>query len=191
MGMTPVGSLIYGYALGGSEGGWLIKEIDEDGNWLVPWAPTEQQDEAFPDLDEIVKDRVLADVLGFTEPDPHPKAWRKHGPDSPEFDAHFSWLAARTAAFNAQPIRHIHHGYEFSENALVTFQAEAEWGEVVPVDVAALEARRVAEGWDDALAQLITLLGITPITLEGTDRWDDNAPRVPVPPRWMVVAQYS
>jgi hypothetical protein len=148
MGMSPGAKLIYGYALGGSEGGWMIKELDENDDWTVPWA-------AGVDIIDAME-RVMT-------------------------------RAGVTA------VKRVPHGAYFSENALVTFEIDAEWGEARPVDLAALEARRQAEGWDQALNDVIGLLGITPVTYENQeDRWPAyDAPRVPVPPRWMVVATYS
>lgn len=188
MGMRPEGALIYGYALGGTETGWLIKELTEEGDWDVSWAPG---DGDYGDVLDAVERKLATEVIGFTEPDPHPNAYYNPGPNSPEWDAHIAWLRRRNDVIEKHPIKIIPHGYEFSEHALVTFEVSAEWGEVTPVDLSALEARRVAEDWDALLAKTIKVLDITPVTVDDNNRWDPDASRVPVPPRWMVVAKYS
>lgn len=166
MGMSPVGKLIYGYALGGSEEGPLIAEVDEDGNWQTPWAIALSQD---PDRHE-------------EDPDPFDhlvQVLRDAGMDISDM-------------YGDHTLKLVHHGHlEYGHcTALVTFSCEAEWSEAKPVDLPALEIMCQAQGWDALLAQAIDVLGITPVTMESDDRWDSNAPRVPVPPRWMVVSQY-
>lgn len=168
MSMSPVGKLIYGYALGGTEDGPLIAEVDEDGEWQTEWAialrtdPERKHED--PDPFEHLVDILRADGLnaGDSYTDGVTLILANHG--------------------------HLEYGHC---HALVTYECEAEWSETEPVDLVALEARRAQEGWDHLLAQAVKALGITPVEIaKKDDRRDFDAPRVPVPPRWMVVAQY-
>lgn len=168
MGMSPVGKLIYGYALGNSEDGPLIREVNEDGEWQTEWA-----------------------IALATDPD------REH--EDPDPFVHLEPILKDAgldvgAVYTNCALRLIHHGhldYGYA-TALVTYDVEAEWSEATAVDLPALDIMRQAQGWDDLLTQAIAVLGITPVELarKEDNRWDHNAPRVPVPPRWMVVAQY-
>lgn len=192
MGTSPKGKLVYGYHLGDTEEGWLIQELTEDDAWDVPWLanPAEaDSDDIFTGLQE----RLVTHVAGFTEPDPWPDTYRDHDDDSPERREHHDWYHRRSQAERALRVKLESHGYpDFSGHLLATHVIEAEWGEVLPVDLTALEAKRVTEGWDAALAEAIKALQITPIEVVGGQvRWDRNATRVPVPPRWMVVTEYS
>lgn len=167
MGMSPKGKLIYGYALGGSEDGPLIAEINEDGEWLTDWAV------------------ALAMNPGRTREDPNPFWHLAEVLKAAGLDVGRS--------HDPQPLKLINYGHlEYGHCvALVTYEVETEWSEVVAVDLPALEIMRQAQGWDELLSQAVTALGITPVEIANTgNRWDHNAPRVPVPPRWMVVAQY-
>jgi hypothetical protein len=163
MSMSPRGKLIYGYALGGREDGALIAEIDDEGDWQTEWA------------------RALA-----TDP--------KRAHEDPDAFYYIEQVLrdAGVEIGDDRTLKLISYGHlEYGHcRALVTYEAAAEWSEATPVDLAALETMRQAQGWDALLAQAIDVLGITPVTMEKEGRWDYNAPRVPVPPRWMVVAQY-
>jgi len=71
MGNSPQAKLVYGYQLGGDDGGWYIDEVDGYGeidSELLPWL----QDLNGEDSEEFVtqtENRLLATIAGFTETD--------------------------------------------------------------------------------------------------------------------------
>lgn len=162
MGYSINGKLLYGFALGNEEGGPLIEEVDEEGNWLTPWAVklSQDPDRSSEDPDPIGEIEAILEAAGLD--------------------------VGEGGRIKIVGYGHLEYGYG---QALVTFEAEASWSTVTPVNLAELEERRQSEGWDALLAQAISILGITPIVVDG-EQWDTDAPRVPVSPQWMVVAEY-
>lgn len=162
MGHSINGKLLYGFALGGDEDGPLIEEIDEYGNWLTEWAVklARDSDRSSEDPDPM---REMEDILQAAGLD-----------------------VGEGGRIQVTSYGHLEYSYC---RALVTFEAEASWSTVTSLNLVELEERRQTEGWDALLAQAISILGITPIVVDG-EQWDTDAPRVPVPPQWMVVAEY-
>jgi hypothetical protein len=147
MGMNPRAKLVYGYALGGDEGGWEVQEAGEYGQWEPDWLNAEN--------DDLITDaeKVLLASVGFTETD-----WEAEG-----------YFDRQRAAEKRLGVTFVPHGGEFSCWALVCHEITVEWGEAAEVDLTSLMAAVGEGGWDAKLAAAVEALGATP--KQGRPSW--------------------
>lgn len=153
MGVSSDGILAYGYDLGGEDAGWKITQAGEWGEWTPHWPnsdphadPHADPDEADRDLAEDVRWVLLA-AAGFTET----------APDAPGYDTRLQQAEQRVGV---ELISYTAPSYP--QYLLCTHEITVHRGDVETVDFPALEARRVAEGWDTQLADALDALGIRP-----------------------------
>lgn len=168
MGITPSGQLSYGYRLGNDDDGWHIAELTEDGHWLPSWIEPGSGEDPGDELG----DRILM-AVGF-DVTSHP------GYDDEA--AYGTWRKTYEAARRTLGVDIESHGYwDGMYLLLTTFHASAAWGQFKVLDMADLEARRVAEDWDGKLDRVTDYLGITVV----------DGDRKPVRPGWLLTSWYG
>lgn len=183
MGYTATAKLVYGWNLGGAGDGWHLQEIDENGNWLPDWLP-ENSDSYPAELIETTLLRSTGIVDGPYPPNQSDDTtWTKH--------RELVQQAKQQLGIKSEPEFHGH--YDFLQYALVAYSQDADWGVTSLVNFADLEARRVAEQWDERLANAARVLGITPV--RPSDDWRDienDPPRLrdPFPPQYLLLCEY-
>jgi hypothetical protein len=157
MGMSPDAHLFYGYDLG-EDGKWEIAGIGAYQPWIPSWLEVPDPD-AFGENDqvdycELVQQRLLATVGGFTDDRPDAANWSL-------FD---HWRNTRDTAKAAIGVELVNLGsYDIARYALVAHHIRAgyEFKPVGPADLV-LEAT-----WDVRLADALTALDIQPVGERG------------------------
>lgn len=160
MGSSPSAHLVYGYDLGTCEGYKLAECEGEYGSLAVDWFDNgDDENSNPPDFATQVYDRLYAAIAGA------PAA---------EYD------------FQRQDIAERHFGVEFAYSGgdetpgfiLIAAGSEStvDWTDTIAVDLAHLAAAPEAQGWNAKLAEVLTVLGVTP-TQDG--------------PRWLVFPSYG
>lgn len=180
MGYTATAKLVYGWNLGGPEEGWNLQEADAEGNWTYP-----EEDGEGPT--EHIQATLLRSTGLVTGPYP------PHGSSDEEWQRHLGLVKQAETQLVVKAEPECHGNLDFLQYALVAYTQEADWGQTQVIDFAELEARCVAERWDDHLANAIQVLGITPV--RPTENWRDleaNPPnlREPIPPAYLLLCEY-
>lgn len=141
MGVSTDGILAYGFNLGGDEGGWEIAEVDEYGEWTPDWYDEEEED--------LVSDAEthLLRAAGFTETD---------------YKAEGYYDRKREAGARVGVELVSYCSGEFPMYVLAAHHITAYRGDVKEIDFAALDQKRVDEGWDEKLRAACEALGVTP-----------------------------
>jgi hypothetical protein len=139
MGVSSDGILVFGYNLGGDEGGWQIEEADEYGEFELEWVDEDG------DFSEGAEAKLLA-VAGFTETD-----WKVPG----YFDRKREAQARVAVALES------YCSGDYPMWLLAAHKVVAR-GDVKVVDFAALEALRAGQDWEGKLRAALAVLGITP-----------------------------
>lgn len=148
MGRSAISMLAYGYDLGGGTGEWSFTGTDG--------LDTTQLDEDLDDDEDLdnqvgfveqVNEILLDRLAGFTEAD---RAAANYG-------------QRRQAALDRIGITVATHGYlQEPSYLLAAHVTRADREAPGKIRLAELEQRRIAEGWDDRLATVLTALGIRP-----------------------------
>jgi hypothetical protein len=128
------GLLVYGYDLGGDDGGWKFEGLDECGS---PFG----QEEGEESVDTKLWHRILATV-GF-----------KPGDD-------YKQEMAAEKAVGVELVRYCSDGSEMYLLAAKTIRAYRGWN--VPIDFAELDNQRVEGAWDEKLSRAIQAMGYPP-----------------------------
>lgn len=142
MGISTNGMLVYGYNLGGDEGGWKVKETDEYDCLTLPW-----WDDDSDDFASEVEARLLASV-GFTE------EW---SPDSGYYDR------KRAAQAKVHVSLESYCSGEYPMWILAAHEITVWRGDVKVIDFDKLQTQAQAQDWDAKLSAAIDALGITPL----------------------------
>lgn len=144
MGMSTNAILVYGYHLGGDDGGWLLENAGEDGEMPpLDWYDDETED----DFQEASETRLLATLAGFTETD-----WRVDG-----------YFARRQTALDSLGIGlETHCSADYPGYLLVTKRITAYRGDVTAIDFEALHAEARAAGADVKLRAALDALSLKP-----------------------------
>jgi hypothetical protein len=151
MGMSTNGMLVYGYNLGGDEGGWGVAEAGEYGELEVGWFNPLDDDEA--DFVTAAEKRLLA-AAGFTETD-----WQAEGYFAREREA----KAALGVEFDSYCTG------DYPMYVLATKVITAYGGDVKDVDMVELVEAPKVHGWDAKLRAALKTLGLTP--KQESPRW--------------------
>lgn len=148
MGTSTDGVLAYGFNLGGDEGGWEITEADEYGEWVPDWHDEEEED--------LVSDAEthLLRSAGFAETD-----YKAEG--------YYDRKREAEARVGVELVSYCSD--EFPMYVLAAHTLTAYRGDVKAIDFAALEQKRVDEGWDEKLRAACEALGATP--KQGQPKW--------------------
>lgn len=182
MGSTATAKLVYGWNLGGSEEGWHLQEVDEDGDWLPEWLPEEGDDP----VDHVRT--VLLRSTGIVD-GPYPS----NQSDQTTWQNHLALVKEAERKLGVASDLELHGHYDFTQYALVAYVQQADWGVTRVIDFTELEARRVAERWDHHLAEAARVLGITPVKPSNDWREIENDPprlRDPFPPQYLLLCEY-
>ncbi len=180
MGYSPYGQLSYGYYLGSDEDGWHIAELNEDGDWLPAWIDLEEDPDEDPT--DKLEDRILM-AIGFNA---------TIRPDYADEPAYHLWRHTYEAARRTLGVEIGRCGfYDGMQTLLTTFHTSVEWGEFQPLDMAALEARRLAEDWDGKLDRVTDYLGISMVGLTLYEANRKGLDREPVRPGWLLTSWYG
>lgn len=151
MGQSTNGIVAFGYDLGAGEGGWKVEQVGEYGDLKVPWYDSDA-DEASDDENE--------DADGSTA------VGRLYGvlyesiPDAPEVK--WSWDRETAVKERLGVWLESYCSGDYPMYILATYETTVYRGDTKLLDMAALEARRAAEGWDEKLAHALSVLGLTP-----------------------------
>lgn len=164
MGRSSQGILAYGYDLGGGGGTWKVREA-ADNDFGILCTPWYDGNAALDDEDE----------QGEEAPEPDTEV---SGP----FDAMISFLYAQIGGASADAgtpiddrekaveehfaVTFVDHGDDYNwpqAKILAAYHTTNLYGQTEPLDLAALQARAVAEDWDGKLSRLLALLGLTPL----------------------------
>lgn len=166
MGTSPYGVLVYGYALGGSEDGWKVQEVDTWGGLKTSWW-------AGYDLDDSEEGAACG---------PEDEGGAIGGLEEGEDEEYGSAEEALEGAVERLPegpvkvslVRLGHH--EYTAHALAAWSKQAEWSSTVAVDFPELQERAVREDWDGVLREALRALGLTPVQDQ---------------PAWLLSSRYS
>jgi hypothetical protein len=137
--------LCYGYDLGGGETEWHLAEVDDD-ELSLPWLDLDELEEDGLGLEDAFATRLLASV-GFTETDYSAKGYRERKREA-------------EATIGVELEYHCSSDYPLYILSAKTITARR--GDTEAIDMAALEAERIAGDWDGKLAAACAALGITP-----------------------------
>lgn len=141
MGVSTDGILVYGYNLGGDEGGWEVAEAGEYGEWEPTWLDEEDPDTVGD------AERVLLASVGFTEDD-----WR--------VDGYFDRKKEAEGRLGVELESYCSGDYPMY--LLAAHKIVVKRGYVKTVDFAELDRLRVEQDWDGKLQQALAALGVTP-----------------------------
>jgi hypothetical protein len=145
MGTSTNAMLMYGYHLGGDEGGWEMEGAGEYGGLpAVPWYDPDAED---GDIVELMMHHLLAEIAGFTETD-----WKADG----YFDR------KRVAEQQVGVTIESHCSGEFPMWVLCAKAITAYRGDVHVVDPPWLISEPVKRDWTEKLNAAIEALGIRP-----------------------------
>lgn len=145
MGQSTNAMLMYGYHLGGPDGGWEIQQADEFGGLdvnQIPWLRLDDESDFITQAEQ-----KLLESVGFTETD-----WQADG----YFDRERAAEARLGVTFES------HCSGDYPMWVLAAAEMTAYRGDARIVDLAALAQQVADEGWDDKLAAAVEALGITP-----------------------------
>lgn len=145
MGSSAHGELIYGYELGGYDG-WSINQTGEFGELEVDWF-RDDEDADHNDFVEACQRRLLASAGAHVSADP---------------DEYVDLEELVKEQFGVQFYWHGNATYSASNCALGTYQAHAYGYETKILDLVDLVVKPEMDGWDQRLALVIEILGITP-----------------------------
>lgn len=141
MGTSTDGILAYGYDLGGDEG----LNVAEGGEY----GDVDELD--LPEVDEDhenyggLADRLLMKLYLAI-------------PDAPPVE--YGWYAIAEKHYGITLVNHC--SADFADWILATVDLSASRGTPQVIDMAELEARRIAEDWDGKLTHALSVLGLTP-----------------------------
>ncbi|MGW5130379.1 hypothetical protein [Streptomyces sp. NPDC004135] len=144
MGQSTNAMLVYGYHLGGGDGGWELEGLGEYGELPpLPWYADEDSD-----FQEAAERHLLAQLAGFTE------TWHSGS------EGYFERERAAKAQLGVEFETHCSGSYPMY--LLIAKGITAYRGEVEPIDFAALAAEVEQKGADEKLGAALTALGLTP-----------------------------
>ncbi|MFJ7417952.1 hypothetical protein ACIQXD_04985 [Streptomyces uncialis] len=145
MGTSTNAMLVYGYHLGGDDGGWKVEGAGEYGE--LPALDWHDPENGEADFQEDAEPRLLAALAGFTETD-----WRAEG----YRDRRRNAKAQLGVGFET------HCSGDYPGFLLIAKGITAHRGDVEPIDFAALTAEVQAADADTKLRAALDALGLNP-----------------------------
>lgn len=154
----------YGYYLGGEEGNWALEGVDEfdygppEGlEWFDYAADLAEHGET--SVISQFEDRLLRVIGGLDFR--HKVEWSRS-----EYEAYDAWLNEKAEARKLVKVEFLPGGYLSGDGTrsyvLAAWGKSQEYGDPLYLDLAALEEKRITEGWDALLAEAVAALGVTP-----------------------------
>ncbi len=171
MGMNVDATLAYGYDLGGSDQWFVAETTGEWGSLNLSWYDEESSG-------------------GFVE-QMFNALWRAM-PEPPECQYDFQRQDAAEKHWGVKMEHAGSHDYPGYVLAIPGSGSSVDWAETMALDLDDLRAKPAASGWDEKLAAVLAVLGITPIRQvrqpgKPRSEWTTE----PVGPRWLVFPFYG
>lgn len=141
MGQSTNAILAYGFNLGSENDGWEAEETDEYGGLRLDWWNGND------DFIEAAKERLLAELAGFTETD-----WQA--------DGYFARKREAEARLGVEFESYCSDDYPMWLLAATTITVYR--GDVKALDLAALQREAAESVYNDKLRAALTALGLTP-----------------------------